>query len=1293
MRFRKIKKIILKSGLFDKVYYLKWNRDVRLADITAIDHYCKIGIKEDRKPNKDFDPIWYRENYQDVKKEGVSPFIHYILHGQKENRRINPLAGEVENNDLSSSEINNYLFDEEFYLKKYQDVSESGMVPYSHYENHGEKEGRQPSLFCSIYHLKNQIDKDYSGTLLKYFYANERNKKLTVHPYFDIHYYLKHNEDVALSDVSPYFHFINTGVFEDRNPRKDIDIKEYCEKYNVNKKETNPFLHFISFFGEEYLQLKPESIHTQSSSSHDGKNYRTKGIDYEEPEYLDVHINPSKVKALAYYLPQFHPFKENDEWWGQGFTEWTNVTRGLSRFNGHYQPHLPKHLGYYDLRVKETISEQVRYAKAAGLYGFCFYHYWFNGKRLMEKPVNIFLENKDIDMPFCIMWTNENWTRAWDGLENDILLKQDYYDEDDVPFVKDLGQHFADDRYIRIEGRPLFFIYRPGIIPDAKKKIQKWRDLCKELLNEEPLFYMAQAFNNLDPNEFGMDGAIEFPPHKVSRGLSDTSRDKKGVFEGFEGFEGHYPSYDELVEKSISESDTTEFPLIRGVLPTWDNEARKPLKGMGFIGSTPKKYEKWLKKINNYAIKNPIAENESFVVINAWNEWAEGAHLEPDVYNGAAYLNATFRAMHNISSYKGKQKLILVGHDAYKHGAQLLTLHLFKTLRTKFGIDTTCILLDGGPLVDEYKAIGPVYVADGLIDNFKNIIMDINENEEFHHAICNTTVTGLCTKILSEQNIKSISLVHELSTLINEYSLQEHSENIAKYTEKVVFAAQFVKDSFEGIVGDLGDKAIVKPQGIYRSVDKVENARQKIREILGLDLNAKIVINAAFADLRKGFDLFIQTAKECIDKDSNYHFVWVGAIEPSMNNWILKQIQESEYSQNIHNVPFTKDLSLYLEGADVFAMTSREDPFPSVVLESLALGTPVVGFEGGGGFVDALEKECFGELVSMADCSALAMAIERQIQNNSEELRANRTDYVIDKYDWNDYVFSLVEYLIPNLKRVSVVVPNYNYAQYIEARLVSIFKQHYPIYEIIVLDDNSTDKSVDVIESVASIHNSDIDLIINKNNSGSVFKQWAKGIQQAKGEYLWIAEADDLADPKFLSTIMGHDSEFTMAYTDSKQIDDNDKPLANNYRYYYDKQMCDKLDKAATFDGKKVIESCLSSKNQFMNVSSVVFNKESINQCFKQYMDELLKFKVAGDWYVYVQMLKNKGAKCLLVGESLNVHRRHSNSVTKQNYSIQLNEVQNIHNLVRKYCKGNKIKNSQNEYLQEVSEVLKQGAK
>ena len=988
-------------------------------------------------------------------------------------------------------------------------------------------------------------------------------------------------------------------------------------------------------------------------------------IDYTKPGpyYQELHFDSvpeyrsAKAKVLAYYLPQFYPFPENDDWWGKGFTEWRNVTRGLPRFLGHYQPHLPSDLGFYDLRVKEVIEQQVAYAKSAGIYGFCYYYYWFNGKRLLDKPLDLLLESKDIEMPFCLIWANENWTRTWDGFDTDVLIAQDYDNQSDEAFVKELERYIKDDRYIRISGRPLFFIYRPGTIPGFKQKLVSWRKLFNDLLGESPLIYMAQGFDDYDPGDYGLDGAIEFPPHKVAVDLENKVSSLPGLAAHFKG---HYPSYDDVVERS-KEDDDPGYDLIKGVFPMWDNEARLPNRGMGFIGSTPDKYEQWCQQAIEYACHHPIQGSEHFVVVNAWNEWAEGAHLEPDVYHGAAYLNATFRAVFDIKQSQSAFKLILVGHDAHNHGAQLLMLNILKTLTAEFGIRVELYLLNGGDLVREYRKYSHVYVLDDDL-NALRYYLDQNDNATVaKYALCNTTVTGSCVEILKSCDYTVINLIHELSHIIESMGIEQSALATATHSDRLIFPCEFVKDSFETVLQRSITAYKLRPQGLYQSVNRVADAKQQLCQLLNIPTDVNLVLNLGYGDSRKGFDYFIEIARKTALIDPSYQFIWVGNVSDDMRHLLSKS---GSVTAIIHTIDYVEDVSLYLRGSDAYALTSREDPFPSVVLEALSVGLPVVAFEGSGGAAEILADSANGQCVEMSNTKAFAQTLIAQVSNDDEAKKQQRQALIRKDYGWKDYVFDLLNDFATTYRKVSVIIPNYNYSDYLYERLGSIFRQEYPIFEIIVLDDHSDDDSIAVIKEIAHYYRREITLIENDTNSGSAFRQWHKGVAQASGDYVWIAEADDVASDQFLSAIFARQNDFSMAYTDSQQIDENGAFLANNYRYYYDEIFKAQLDSGDLLAGPEVARS-LCEKNQFMNVSSVLFKRDSLWPVLDQQLDVISQYRVAGDWFVYLTILAQAHSTCLLVKDSLNQHRRHSEGITIANEEINRQEIQRIHSYIK----------------------------
>lgn len=355
------------------------------------------------------------------------------------------------------------------------------------------------------------------------------------------------------------------------------------------------------------------------------------------------------VRLIAIHLPQFHPFKENDAWWGKGFTEWTNVAKARPRFRGHYQPHLPADTGFYDLRVPETRELQASLASEYGIEGFCYYHYWFNGHRLMKRPLDDLLSAQTPDFPFMYCWANENWTRAWDGGEKEILIKQEYSIDDDINHIQYLLDNvFSDPRYIKIDGKPVFAIYRSTRFPNIRETIKVWRNEAKKR-GVELYLCRFESFNEAGAQylDDGFDAAIDFTPHNFI-----AHRKKYALFATIINKISAMVLNKEICsttipyKKYVNFSNTikyNEYHKYPCITPMWDNSARRKKNFFAFTESTPELYEQCLRNaILNFT---PYTAEENLIFINAWNEWAEGNHLEPDIKWGRKYLEATYNAI------------------------------------------------------------------------------------------------------------------------------------------------------------------------------------------------------------------------------------------------------------------------------------------------------------------------------------------------------------------------------------------------------------------------------------------------------------------------------------------------------------------------------------------------------------------------------------------------------------------------------------------------------------------------
>lgn len=372
------------------------------------------------------------------------------------------------------------------------------------------------------------------------------------------------------------------------------------------------------------------------------------------------------MRIIAFYLPQFHEIPENNKWWGEGFTEWINVKKAKPLFEGHNQPRIPLNNNYYDLTDENTQEWQVKIAKEYGIYGFCFYHYWFDGHLLLEKPVEQYLDNSKCDLPFCICWANEHWTNAWISDENKVLMEQKYGGQKEWKAHFDyLLPYMKDRRYIKNNGKPLFIIYRPEIIECLNEMLDYWQELSiLNGLGEIEFAYQhigLDLLKNKDTSRFCYN--IEYQPiyanyeleknkaatlKKIKRCVSKIleSKFKKDIRNLHLG--GLIKSdYDKTWNTILSMNPQNE-KSVPGAFVDWDNTPRRGAKGRVYLGVTPEKFQKYLSKQIFRAKK---IYNKDMLFVFAWNEWAEGGYLEPDTKNKYAYLESIRNALINHDEF------------------------------------------------------------------------------------------------------------------------------------------------------------------------------------------------------------------------------------------------------------------------------------------------------------------------------------------------------------------------------------------------------------------------------------------------------------------------------------------------------------------------------------------------------------------------------------------------------------------------------------------------------------------
>jgi len=595
--------------------------------------------------------------------------------------------------------------------------------------------------------------------------------------------------------------------------------------------------------------------------------------------------------------------------------------------------------------------------------------------------------------------------------------------------------------------------------------------------------------------------------------------------------------------------------------------------------------------------------------------------------------------------------IIFISHDATTTGAPIVLLELCRQYRNTYKKSMVIILMAGGELQKDFEELAIVinlnmslFTKNIAIDNAYKIFFDILAKKGYTQCVANTVLSGFLNEFLEDNCIETTYLIHEMPELIDEFNFTQAALNIGSSRSSIVFSSKYVADKFSNLYMNKNAAQHIIPQGISENAictDK-KAAKKRLCEIIGCDSDScKVILGAGLAQYRKGTDLFLSTAAECYKKGKidNLHFIWLGNREKEYEDWKYKVLPTLQYKEHIHFIDFVDDPTDFFGGSDIFLLTSREDPLPGVALIALKNLLPVIMFESTGGIEEYITKSN-GAVIEQFNTLKMTEKV-------LEFLKYDKAEKCETKVNTTSEYFTKVMTLFKkkNNQKISVIIPNYNYEQYVEQRIDSIIKQAYHPDEIIFLDDCSTDNSVVIAENKLRESGVPYQIILNEENEG-VYRQWLKGIQLARNELIWIAEADDFSDPNFLKSLVSYfnsDDNLGLAYAQSKIVDDSGNVVSEDVRFHTDSIDQEKWKKSYISKGIYEIEHALLYRNTIPNVSACLFNRK-----YLEGIDEtLLRYKYCGDWYLYSYLLiKSNVAFCK---RSLNYFRKHSSNVTTIN--------------------------------------------
>jgi len=488
--------------------------------------------------------------------------------------------------------------------------------------------------------------------------ADARDRRdILASPFFDGAWYTIQYPEIEGSACSPVDHYLLVGAARGYAPGPEFDGAAYFRDHrDVASSGANPLLHYIRFGEREGRSLRSltsgagerrtSAIPSKTPAGGNAPGLSS-ALGYDGERLHSDEISTGEMpRTFAFYLPQFHPIAENDWAHGRGFTEWNNVVKTKPLFNGHYQPRIPGELGYYDLRAPEIMEEQLRLAVEHGITGFCFYYYYFHGKKLLYKPIDNYVKS-NLKAPFFLLWANENWSKRWDGGDKEVIIAQQHSREDDLEFIRGLFPLFEDDRYTKIGGKPLLMIYKAYLFPDMLATVETWREATAK--HGFPGLYLVMVDDwtpePIQPRTLGFDAAYEIPSNVMPPEVLFDDLESLGLQNDFTG---RVVDYQKFAQFHMSRP-FPEYRRFRTVMLPWDNTPRYGSRAIVHVNTVGEGYKLWLSQAMLDTYSRYPAE-ERIVLLHSWNEWCEGTYLEPDGRYGRRYLEQTKDAIDDVKT-------------------------------------------------------------------------------------------------------------------------------------------------------------------------------------------------------------------------------------------------------------------------------------------------------------------------------------------------------------------------------------------------------------------------------------------------------------------------------------------------------------------------------------------------------------------------------------------------------------------------------------------------------------------